>query len=204
MRPCTISEGTSNVHIGLRPQESGDIAFEIYGGNAGASGDNIYSQGRAEWSGSEIAPALELASLRAKCGIRVLTADDCYSAFQRMGIEYGAAHRAVDCVYAGDGRALAKLVLPASAIPSADRFILHPSLTDAAFQAAIGLMDGIGQEDAGLKPMLPFTLEELTVYGRYSSVVWAYVRWSGATRPAAKYGRWTLTCAMSRVVLLQV
>ncbi|WP_052421797.1 SDR family NAD(P)-dependent oxidoreductase [Paenibacillus sp. FSL P4-0081] len=186
VRPCTISEGTSNVHIGLRPQESGDIAFEIYGGNAGASGDNIYSQGRAEWSGSEIAPALELASLRAKCGIRVLTADDCYSAFQRMGIEYGAAHRAVDCVYAGDGRALAKLVLPASAIPSADRFILHPSLTDAAFQAAIGLMDGIGQEDAGLKPMLPFTLEELTVYGRYSSVVWAYVRWSGGDTASGK------------------
>ena len=65
-------------------------------------------------------------------------------------------------------------MLPASVCDEAEQFVLHPSLIDSAFQAAIGVMN---EDKAGYpeQPLMPFELHELTVFHPCSPNMWAAV-----------------------------
>ncbi|MCP4631026.1 MAG: hypothetical protein GY850_47080, partial [bacterium] len=121
--------------------------------------------------------------------------NECYEAFAKVGLEYGAGHRGIEKVDVGEGRALAKLTLPSSVSDTADHFILHPGLMDSALQAS-GLMigglsinSGFGkikqseQSDSinSVPVSLPFALERLEVFGGTTSSMWAYVRYGGGS-----------------------
>jgi len=98
-----------------------------------------------------------------------------------MGIDYGPAHRAVDEIYVGAGECLAKLSLPPSVSDTLDRFVLHPSLMDAALQASAGLMVRSGDRlspHSIPQPALPFALEQIEIRSSLPATVWAHVRYS--------------------------
>ncbi|WP_428622449.1 type I polyketide synthase, partial [Sedimenticola sp.] len=86
-------------------------------------------------------------------------------------MEHGPAYRAVTEVFVGEGEVLAKLMLPSSVSDSQAAFGLHPSLLDAALQAAMGLSD-----DALSTPALPYALESLSFFAPCPETLWAWVR----------------------------
>ncbi|MCP4626217.1 MAG: SDR family NAD(P)-dependent oxidoreductase, partial [bacterium] len=134
----------------------------------------VHSQGTALLNTADEVPALDIESLKAECDQERLSSDECYEAFAKVGLEYGAGHRGIEDIYLGEGRALAKLALPSSASDTADQFILHPALMDSALQASIGLTVGFGKAE----PALPFALERLEIFSRCTSSMWAFVRYS--------------------------
>src|SRR5262249_17287915 len=153
----------------------------------------VYGQGYAlvaVQGDRAVGPALDLATLRLQCDRRSLGAEACYQAFKAVGIDYGPGHRGIAALYVGSDRVLARLRLPATVADTWDSFGLHPSLLDAALQAAIGLMDtaengGTGQTGAGLgtRPALPFALEELELLVPCTPDMWALVRYSDGSGP---------------------
>ncbi|MCP4023259.1 MAG: SDR family NAD(P)-dependent oxidoreductase, partial [Desulfobacteraceae bacterium] len=118
-----------------------------------------------------------------------LSRQQCYEAYQDMGMDYGPGHQGLETVYSGNHKVLARIVLPHSILASLNQFDLHPSLVDAALQAPIGFMAkdilevherDMARENAQVSgPFLPFALEKLEITGPCSTSMWAYIRYSG-------------------------
>ncbi|MCP4486644.1 MAG: hypothetical protein GY820_04890, partial [Gammaproteobacteria bacterium] len=112
--------------------------------------------------------------------------DECYETFAKAGLEYGAGHRGIEKIYVGEGRALAKLELPASVSDTADQFILHPGLTDSALQASALMIGGLTAGSDKPEPALPFALDRTEIFGGCASSMWAFVRYSKGSLPEDK------------------
>ena len=180
--------GLNQLHIGLSRADDGTVNYEIYGEPV-RPGDEppLYGQGCAVVTipdnGAET-PALDLTTLRQQCSQRLLSADECYEAFKALGLEYGPGLRGIETLYVGSARVLARLRLPEAVAHTQGSYVLHPSLMDAALQAAIGLMD-TAQVGAGLgaRPALPFALDALEIIAPCLPTMWALVHYSDGSGP---------------------
>jgi polyketide synthase PksM len=189
-RPIGVGEQPAQVHIGLYPEDdafsengSGEINYEIYDATGTEDGmPLVYSQGRAILTTAPELPVLDLKAVQAECGERILQATEVYETYRAMGIEYGPGHRGIEEIYIGPEQVLARLLLPSTITETQEQFVLHPSIMDAALQASIGLETSFEDryllEGKGVKPMLPFALEELEIIGRCTSSMWALIRHS--------------------------
>ena len=157
-RPFT-SAGT--LHVTLTPGADGEVDFVIHG-------DAPYCQGTAQLTGAPAEETIDLAPLRA--GERT-DGSAYYATFERMGLDYGPAHRAIHAVHTGGGEALAELRLPDGV--HAGGHTLHPSILDAALQATVALT---GDTAPGGAAELPFAVDGVDVSGPVGPVMWAHLR----------------------------
>jgi acyl transferase domain-containing protein/acyl carrier protein/SAM-dependent methyltransferase len=181
-RPVTVGAEPVQVRIGLCPGADGTISYEISSGAADDPAPAIHSRGTALFTTNGAAPALDLTALRAQC-TKSLTAEECYHFLSGIGFEYGPGHRGIKRIYVGSGQTLAQLALPVGAEPGGEPYLLHPGMMDSATQAAIGLMDSAAGPDnpggrGGLKPALPFALEEVEIWGGCAPEMWVWIRYS--------------------------
>ncbi|WP_198291983.1 SDR family NAD(P)-dependent oxidoreductase, partial [Janthinobacterium sp. CG3] len=183
-RPLALREGTSaELHLALFPEADGTIGIEIY---SEADGETVLHSAATGVPGAPAAAQYcDLAGARAACGVAELSAAQCYAMLGELGLEYGAAQRALAAVYVGEGQVLARLELPAAQAAQAHRYLLHPSLLDAALQAPIGLSLGV----ADAKAPLPFGLERIDILGECSTSMWALVRTSAGAQPGERVRR---------------
>lgn len=169
------------VEIVLHPEKNSEFFFEIYSQPKQDKSNPIYySQGKAAIFSADNISDLDIQALRSHDALRSIPPSQCYEALRRMGIEYGPGHRAIDRIYAGSDYVLTKLTLPESVSDTQNQFGLHPSLMDSALQASICL--GMEVEKTANcdrpTPALPFALEELEVFGKCRSTMWAFIRYS--------------------------
>ena len=172
--PIIVDAEPKTVNIRLFPEDNGNIAYEIYTDDCDSEA-LIHSQGMAVIGlarGEEKVPDLDLQVLKSACNQQELSSGECYQAFERMGIQYGPAHRGIEKIYVGNDSVLAKLNLPASLSASQGKFELHPSIMDSALQASIGMMLSASSEN----PTLPFSLNSLEVFSPCTSRMWASIR----------------------------
>ncbi|MHA6907989.1 SDR family NAD(P)-dependent oxidoreductase [Ralstonia pseudosolanacearum] len=176
-RPLVVEDAPVQVHLGLYPQADGVVEYEVYGDKRDEAGPGpSYSQGRIEAIDVPEPQWIDLAAVRAQCDRQIGAAADCYSRFAQRGLQYGAAHQAIETLYVGDEQVLARLVLPASVAGTRAHFGLHPSLLDGALQALIGLVN----ESDG-RSSLPFALDTLDILGECSERMWVTARFSAGS-----------------------
>jgi acyl transferase domain-containing protein/acyl carrier protein len=179
MRPIRQSESVLSVHIELTAVNDDVIDYCIKGYlDSGLRDPIIYSTGRAEvYTASanivRMPLIVDLPDLRRKCSETILNPEDCYKTISNMGLELGPGLRGVTQVYKGEGQLVAKLQLPSHLLDGWEDYVLHPSIMDSSLQACIGLIVGNASEN---DLTLPYALEELQVYGRFSTSMWAYIR----------------------------
>ncbi|MCX7923144.1 MAG: SDR family NAD(P)-dependent oxidoreductase, partial [Clostridia bacterium] len=178
-RPMTMGDRPLKVHIELLPREGGEIDYEIYSRTENIDAEPVvYSQGRAVPSSKIEAPVLDLPVSQSLCSLATLSSGECYEAFKTVGLHYGTEYMGIEKVYIGSKQVWVKLSLPSTVSDTLSRFVLHPSLVEAALQAAIGLASGADSDGSktAAKPALPFNLEELEIFGRCTTSMWALVR----------------------------
>ncbi|MCX8131567.1 MAG: SDR family NAD(P)-dependent oxidoreductase [Clostridia bacterium] len=177
VRPAVVEDQLLQVNIGLFAENKREIAYEIYGPENTIKGEReVYSQGMVVLLQAGEAPVMDLGGLRTQCSQGVFSSLQCYAAFKKIGIDYGPGHQGIERIYKGTGRLLARLSLPASVCDSGNKFLLHPSLLDSAFQAAL-MLDDVNPELA-----LPYALQELYIFRGCSSEMWALVRHCSGSR----------------------
>ncbi|WP_343997005.1 SDR family NAD(P)-dependent oxidoreductase, partial [Ideonella azotifigens] len=176
LRPAVVAEA-KDLHLALFPERGGGFSFELYDGDGtGVDEATVYSQGAVMVLGNEAAVVHDLAALRAQCKQSHVDAATCYVAFSRMGLDYGPGHRGLSELFIGQGLALARITLPDSVRTGREAQVLHPSVFDAALQAAVAFhADGAGGLDKAT-PMLPFALGALDVLGACNAGMWALLR----------------------------
>ncbi|MFS0873157.1 SDR family NAD(P)-dependent oxidoreductase [Paenibacillus xylanilyticus] len=176
IRPIMVGKEPVQVHIGLFPEEDGEVAYEIY--TIGQDSEPVvHGEGRALLTSITAPPRIDLASYQKQASSQVLTSTACYEAFSSMGIDYGEGHRGIHELYVGAGLVLARLSLPSALSASASSYVIHPSLMDSALQASIGFLLG-AHGDLSPNPILPFVLQKLEVYQACTSEMWALLRHS--------------------------
>src|SRR5262249_29390611 len=182
----------ARLHVALYPEphavSSGEsrVRCDIYR-DPEAGAESLLAQCYAVVRPVAEASVLDLASLQARC-TQQFSAEQCYRAFTSSGLDYGPGFRGLDTLCVGDDLALARLSLPASVIDA--RFVLHPSLQDAALQACSGLVAGNGEPDARQAGIdMPFALDAMEIFDACTPVMWAVIRrrdWCAAGVRAAR------------------
>ena len=179
IKPIVIDGKPVRVYIVLVPMQGGAIDFTILSRPYSNNGDPVmHSQGSASIEQPQELPRLDCAAIEADCSLRLIDARLCYETFGAMGLSYGPAFRVIERIHVGDRRVLAELHLPETVSDTFGRFVLHPSMMDAAQQSAIGLM----MHDSLPEPSLPFALDELWVYGACTETMRCFVRRSEGSK----------------------
>ncbi|SAL32890.1 polyketide synthase [Caballeronia udeis] len=196
LKPITVSE-RKDVLIVLYAADavssaSGALAieFEILGVEPGADDEDeevVHCRGVLKRATRDVPERIDLEALRARMGAGRLDAGVVYPAYQAMGMRFGPAHQAVECIFQGNEELLAHLRLPATLDGTQDAYVLHPSLTDGALQAAIGFLGDLRQLPN--RPSLPFALDVLRVVAACPSQMYAWIRRSPGSRPGDKVSR---------------
>jgi polyketide synthase PksN len=176
IQPIVAGEEPVSVHIRLFPEDNGEIAYEIY---SQAEKDNaemvMHSQGTAALCALGEVPTLDIQAIKAQCSQSSLSAGQCYKNILSTGLDIGSRLQGIEMLYLGSGQGLGRISLPSSVFDTKEQFFLHPTLLDSALQTVAGLtMDSL---DTG-KPVLPFAIEELEIFGRCTPMMWALVRYS--------------------------
>ncbi|MCY9410519.1 SDR family NAD(P)-dependent oxidoreductase, partial [Bacillus inaquosorum] len=179
VRPFAVTEQQADIHIRLYPEDNGEIAFEICQEPESAEKEPVvYGQGSAVLCEADESPVINIEELKANDKERILSPSDCYDAYADMGIHYGDSHRAIDSIYAGKNGVLAKLTMPSVISDTQDRYVLHPSMIDSAFQASIGLRLGGDASLTDRKAMLPFALQDVQIFKGCEASMWARITYS--------------------------
>ncbi|MCG8569832.1 MAG: SDR family NAD(P)-dependent oxidoreductase [Spirochaetes bacterium] len=179
LNPLNVGDQAVQIHIGLYSEDTGDISFKIYGGDKNINKDTvIYSQGRVALKPMTHVPVLDMADLLENCKNDFISKEKCYEIFKTININYGSTHQGIQEMFIGDNKVLARIALPPSVIKSSPHYVLHPSIIDSSFQVSLGLLLKSIESAANLKTFLPFTLDELDIFGTIQSEMWAVVKYS--------------------------
>ncbi|CAM2145834.1 Polyketide synthase PksN [Paraburkholderia tropica] len=170
VQPIVADGQPVQVHISLEPQHDAEIAFEIFTED-GEGARKVHSQGSVEIREAGNIPSHNISALQSQCSQNTLSNEQCYELFKAIGIEYGLGFQGIQQLYIGRNQALAELSLPSGVSQTLNEFVLHPSMTDSALQASIGLKLNSGDEQLSL----PFALQELEVYSPCTENMWVSV-----------------------------
>ncbi|WDF48900.1 SDR family NAD(P)-dependent oxidoreductase [Paenibacillus sp. KACC 21273] len=171
VRPIAVDQQPVQIHIQLIPQENQLLNYEIYSQQEDML-TTLYSQGTVTVVPTEKEyKEINIASLVESCDQHKITAAECYASFQQVGLSYGPAQQAIQNIYIGHQQAIAQLLLPSTVSHTAEQYILHPSMMDAAIQACIGL------PSLGYESVTPFALDQMNIYQPCTSKMWVWVRY---------------------------
>ncbi len=174
IKPLVVDQAQS-LGIELTANADSTISFEIFN----RSDRQLHSQGNALFIDSFGAEPLDVTAMLNRQVMTRFDAGYCYALYSTLGLDYGPAQQAISELYAGNDQVLARLALPEAIAHTLDQYLLHPSLMDAALQAAIGLgMNPDAQAAAAgrAKLSLPFAVETVIVFGACVGSMWAWVR----------------------------
>src|SRR5947209_2917038 len=194
LRPVVVGPESFEVHIGLFPEQRGEIAFEIYSCSsasetneiAGSDSEHeiIHCQGFAVLSDQLAAPRLDVEQLQRRMKKGKLETDRIYAFYALKGLVYGPAFQGITTIHQGGDQALACLRLPSAIAQTSGEYLLHPSIMDSALQAATGLVDGWTEISA--QPLLPFALESLRIFAPCTPDMFAWARFSPGSQAGDK------------------
>nr|WP_234025570.1 SDR family NAD(P)-dependent oxidoreductase [Bacillus paralicheniformis] len=180
-RPLVVEQQSVRVHVELRPGEDGTIRFEVYSEpNDEEYSSILHSYGNITLLSledmRETIPSIRLSEWQAQCHNQDITVEQCYDAFQQMGLNYGPSHRGLKRLYTGEGQALAELALSTSDMRQmSDRMEMIPGLIDSALQASIGLVQ-MNENEVSRTPVLPYAVDRIDIVRACTSKMWALVK----------------------------
>ncbi|HEX6431736.1 MAG TPA: SDR family NAD(P)-dependent oxidoreductase [Niastella sp.] len=172
-RPLIVNGHPEKVNIGLFPRDN-EVQFEIAGElNGSEQGSRIHSQGMARYVKAGEAPLLDIHLLMQDTNRYTLGGEECYRLFSQMGIVYGEGQRAVTSIQVGEQQLLAKINLPQHVANTFERYILHPSIMDAALQSVIGF--GAAEQKDNIQLAVPYAIGSVEIFDRCSKEMWAHI-----------------------------
>ncbi len=172
VRPLIVKDSVQTVNVALFTEEDDSLAYEVYKGLGQEA--EVYCQGKAVISRMSEINTLDLTELQEMAFVRKISAKECYAAFEKIGLHYGAGHQSIESLRVTENGVLAKLKLPTYLEETLNTFTLQPSLVDGAWQAAIGFL--LTATTSPLKPLLPFALDSIKIFNKCTSSMWAWLR----------------------------
>lgn len=188
--PLTVQNGVPNeVFIELKP--SGDtVTFEVFSERKGGD-KQLYCQGKLQYATAQEEAAedefVDLDAIRGRCD-KVSDAERAYPQFKTLGLGLGPTFQALQEVHRNPQSSfevLGALKIPELDALRFDEFVLHPSLVDSAFQAAMGAR----LADAGGEMFVPYSLGEVEIVHPLTPVCYSYVTDANDTKKSSNVSK---------------
>lgn len=178
-QPVEIVKEDLQLHMDIFPDE-GDLSYEIYSTVDKNSMDPvIHNQGRVSTTAVQSAASrADMSLVQAQCNVKYFSKNEWYKVYVEAGISHCPQQQVVEEMFIGHHQLLAKLSMHHAMRDSSHHFILHPSITEAAMQALIGLLpDWYEQMGSGIvSSAQPISLQEVHMIGKPAPLSWAHVR----------------------------
>ncbi|MFJ6851027.1 SDR family NAD(P)-dependent oxidoreductase [Streptomyces sp. NPDC091271] len=181
-QPLAPGDGSRETHVGLRPEDDGDIRFRIRSTPAGGDGDGDaveHSTGVLYFAEGAAETVLDVPALQRACRGAGLTGEQYYQGHQDDGLASESARRTVRNIWTGPGHALIQLALPDPDRDTEDGLVLHPGLLDAAVQVCSDVLarpTGPDLADGGSGPATVRAIDEVLVLDACTASMWAWAR----------------------------
>ncbi len=176
-QPLNVGNTPQEVHISLYPEHDW-VNYEV----SALAMDNqrvVRSQGTLFYEDSEPVLAkserVDIDAVKQRC-TKNKSRTECYTTFERLGIQYGAGFQPIQDVVCHATEALSRLVLPSHLQDTFDHFVLHPVLMDGALQTIIGFPSNTRHLN------LPFSVAEVEIFHPLKRITYAYVKSIGKNR----------------------
>ncbi len=178
--PLFSDKDLVNLEVKLVPEAQGIISYEVASTPSTPEGQSItHSRGKAKFTPATDRQAQQIGPIKERCNQAQIEAENCYKAFDEVGMNYGKTHQCIETLYIGKDESLAKLRLPDSRMATLDEYFLHPGIIDAVFQANIGLLvDWSAKAEAPLDPMMPFAMKKMEIHAGCTSEMWAHTTYT--------------------------
>jgi acyl transferase domain-containing protein/NAD(P)-dependent dehydrogenase (short-subunit alcohol dehydrogenase family)/acyl carrier protein len=178
-RPLRLTAESRRVQLVLR----GEGEFDIFS-------DAVDSH-QARWirhasgrlaSVDERPLAVPPAEVRARCS-QAVAGETLYRQLASLGLDFGAAFRAIESACFGDDEAVA-VIRVTDELGQPPHFHFHPALLDACIQPCTELLRRADREQAGGGVYLPFALDAYDVWAAPGEALWTHLK----LRPSAGDG----------------
>ncbi|MBL6449564.1 SDR family NAD(P)-dependent oxidoreductase [Fulvivirga sp. 29W222] len=170
--PAVVSENWQ-VNIALFAQTNDTVDFEIY--SIEQEGEVVHCQAQAIVTRQPSPFALNIAQLRGQMNSQ-MTSSSLYSAFNGMGLSYGASYQAISSIEQGNGQLLAHLNLPEAVEQNREAYQLHPAMVEGALQAGIALLVDMGQPLP--QPLQTGSIDAVSLLNSCTEEMYAWVCYS--------------------------
>ncbi|MBL8149457.1 MAG: SDR family NAD(P)-dependent oxidoreductase, partial [Blastocatellia bacterium] len=172
-----VAQQQMEIMVEVLPVNTDTLTFEIYSEN---NSRIVHARGTAELTTPTELYRTDLELLKKRFTLAKISSDFCYKAFERIGISYGAAHRGLFQLLIGNDQqnqrqVLAEIVIPED-VAKVEKFVLHPSILDSAFQAVFGFAYDLPNAQAAI----PFALDSIQIYKPLPRKAWALMQQVGA------------------------
>jgi acyl transferase domain-containing protein/acyl carrier protein len=170
-----VVDGDVELTVVLRDNGGGDdgdlwIDYEIVSESGQSS--TLHCQGSVRYGTNAVeSEPVDLAALDDAIDGAIRDRTGLYERFEALGLRYGPSMQGIAELRTDGNEVLARLRLPDAADPA---FGLHPCMMDAAMQCTICLLAGFDSVDAAAA--MPFSFEDMRVYGGTTAEMWAWVR----------------------------
>ncbi|KAI5808347.1 hypothetical protein BZA77DRAFT_24773 [Pyronema omphalodes] len=207
--PISTNGKPVTVRIELIPRKNDGINFEICTGtDEGNPSCILHSQGNIEVITSYEPPKLEITKVMEACRDYELSGEQCYEIYRKLGINYGSGHRGLKSLHVGfdeqgKKQVLARLRLPRpqSEPKRGDGYVMHPGMLDSALQATLGffLPEWAGDQEESQPALLslPFSMDEVEVFGEYEEDMWAFIRSDDLNEEAQAFRKYDIDVCTS-------
>ncbi|WP_179865847.1 polyketide synthase dehydratase domain-containing protein, partial [Bacillus wiedmannii] len=170
LRPITLTDAPCKVEIRLYPDGEA-VQYEI--STRVEEEQIINAQGKLLYESSELnMQPQDINVIKDRCS-NVINGKECYDLFQKAGFIYGNTFQSIQRLYSNEHEALSYLKLPPQCVEDFDKFVLHPSLMDGAFQTLLGLVNSVRSESTML--YVPFSVKEVKIEGPLKEACYVYV-----------------------------
>lgn len=172
LKPIIVREEPVKLSINLDFNQNDEIFFEIYTGvSKKISKKTLHCKGFGMiMEAMDCMADIEDIKHRMQKQ-RTVKAKECYEAFEKMGIFYGASYQAIDVVYAGENEALAHIQLPDCVEDTIGQYVFHPSLADAALQGILAMSIGYNN----LSQAVPYQVKNMEFIQSCQASMWVHV-----------------------------
>ncbi|WP_405668154.1 SDR family NAD(P)-dependent oxidoreductase [Streptomyces sp. NBC_01166] len=181
-QPLAPGDGRRATHVGLRPEDDGDIRFRIRSTPAGgdSDGDAVeHSTGVLYFAEGAAETVLDVPALQRACRGAGLTGEQYHQDHQDDGPAPASTLHVVRHIWTGPGHTLIRLALPDPDRDTEDGLVLHPGLLDAAVQVCSGVRArpaGPDLAEGGSGPATVRAIDEILVLDACTASMWAWVR----------------------------
>ena len=178
-RAVVLAPGV-HTRLQLSAEVTGNTAeFVVYGRCHDANDWNRYVSGKlvaAVGNRSAEPAAMSLSEIRSRCA-EIVDVDSHYQLLESGGLQYGPAFRCIRQLWRGNREAVSQIRFDTLS-PDA-RYIVHPSILDAAFQTVAAAVSA-----ADAANYLPYSVHNWEALSGVETSVWCHCRLSG--EPGAK------------------
>jgi len=176
-RPVVVENSeVTDVNISLY-LENQSVDFELWS-NGNDDERFTHAQGKLVYESKCVSiqnttGSFDIEKVKSRCKY-LINENECYSLFEKAGLDYGISFRSIKALYVGQNEALSMVELPSVLEETVNEFNLHPSIIDGVLQTVIGMVySDMGSFNGAY---LPFSIGEIEIFEKLQHRVYAYIQ----------------------------